>query len=155
MNQVGASTIGMNQFIESLDTSKSIINQIQATKLPTFVKEFLKFTFNVIGTNKTHVIAAVFTFGREDLIPDMFIEVVKNINKESEGNLSHLIYYLERHIEVDSGEHGPMALKMIEKLCGQDQNKWNEALEASKTALNHRIALWDGIANLILKPTAK
>ena len=155
MNQVGASTIGMNQFIESLDSSKSIIDQIQATELPPFVKEFLKFTFNAIGTNKTHIIGAVFTFGREDLIPDMFIEVVKNINKESEGDLSHLIYYLERHIEVDSGEHGPMALKMIEELCGEDQNKWNEALEASKTALNHRIALWDGIANLILKPIAK
>jgi hypothetical protein len=155
MDQVGASTSEINQFIKNLESSKSIIDQIESTELPHFIKEFLKFTFEVIGSNKTHVIAAVFTFGREDLIPDMFIEVVKNINKESDANLSHLIYYFERHIEVDSGEHGPMALKMIQDLCGEDQDKWNEALEASKTALSHRIALWDGIANLILKPITK
>ena len=155
MDQVGASTAEINQFITNIDASKSIINQIEGTELPYFIKEFLKFTFDIIGSNKTHVIAAVFTFGREDLIPDMFIEVVKNINKESNANLSHLIYYLERHIEVDSGEHGPMALKMIQDLCGEDQDKWTEALEASKTALAHRITLWDGIANLILKPITK
>tara|TARA_B100000767_G_C19778143_1_gene543984 strand:+ start:8423 stop:9274 length:852 start_codon:yes stop_codon:yes gene_type:complete len=155
MDQVGASTFEMNQFIKNLDSSKSIIDQVEDTELPHFIKEFLKFTFNVIGSNKTHVIAAVFTFGREDLIPDMFTEVVKNINKESDANLSHLIYFLERHVEVDSGEHGPMALKMIQDLCGEDQDKWNEALEASKTALTHRIALWDGIANLILEPLKK
>ena len=115
----------------------------------------MKFTFEVIESNKTHVVAAVFTFGREDLIPDMFIEMIKNINNDSDLDLSHLIYYLERHIEVDAGEHGPMALKMIQELCGDDQVKWEEALVASKTALNHRIALWDGIADLILKPITK
>ena len=152
MEQVGASTSAMKYFLSTLNASPSIQHHIDSAELPSYIKEFLKFTFDVIETNKTHVVAAVFTFGREDLIPDMFIEMIKNINNESDLDLSHLIYYLERHIEVDAGEHGPMALKMIQELCGDNQVKWEEALVASKTALNHRIALWDGIADLILKP---
>ena len=155
MDQVGASTSAMKHFLSTLHASTTIQQHIESTKLPSYIKEFLKFTFEVIESNKTHVVAAVFTFGREDLIPDMFIEMIKNINNDSDLDLSHLIYYLERHIEVDAGEHGPMALKMIQELCGDDQVKWEEALVASKTALNHRIALWDGIADLILKPITK
>lgn len=152
MEQVGASTSAMNHFLSTLSESSSIQQHIASAELPNYIKEFLKFTFEVIESNKTHVVAAVFTFGREDLIPEMFIEMIKNINNDSDLDLSHLIYYLERHIEVDSGEHGPMALKMIQELCGDDPVKWEEALVASKTALNHRIALWNGIADLILKP---
>ena len=152
MEQVGASTSAMNHFLSTISESSSIQQHIASAELPNYIKEFLKFTFEVIESNKTHVVAAVFTFGREDLIPDMFIEMIKNINNDSDLDLSHLIYYLERHIEVDSGEHGPMALKMIQELCGDDPVKWEEALVASKTALNHRIALWNGIADLILKP---
>tara|TARA_B110000208_G_scaffold124020_1_gene151289 strand:- start:235 stop:1008 length:774 start_codon:yes stop_codon:yes gene_type:complete len=155
MDQVGASTQAMKHFLSTLHASTTIQQHIESTKLPSYIKEFLKFTFEVIESNKTHVVAAVFTFGREDLIPDMFIEMIRNINNDSNLDLSHLIYYLERHIEVDAGEHGPMALKMIQELCGDDPVKWEEALEASKAALYHRISLWDGIADLILKPISK
>lgn len=153
MKQIGASTSDMEGFLENIG-SKPIQEYIKSTELPQFIKDFLSFTFEVIESNKTHVVAAVFTFGREDLIPDMFIEMIKGLNNDSNLDLCHLVYYLERHIEVDSGEHGPMALKMIQELCGDDPIKWEEAITASKTALNHRISLWDGISNLILKPTS-
>jgi len=38
-----------------------------------------------------------------------------------------------------------MALDMIKNLCGTDPMKWEEAISASKIALERRIALWDGI----------
>jgi hypothetical protein len=79
----------------------------------------------------------------------MFIEIVKNIQTENKTDISSFIYYFERHIEVDSYEHGPLALEMIEELCGKDDQKWNEALSCSKKAMQLRIKLWDGIFSKI------
>ena len=149
MIQIGASTKKIENFIFKIKTLKSYNKSIENINISPVVKEFMDFTFNIINTNKNHVIASVFTFGREDLIPDMFIEIVKKLSINDEIKADHLIYYLERHIEIDADEHGPMALKMIEKLCGEDEIKWKEAEIASKKALEMRIKLWDYIENKI------
>ena len=149
MIQIGASTKKIEDFIFKIKTLKSYNKSIENINISPVVKEFMDFTFNIINTNKNHVIASVFTFGREDLIPDMFIEIVKKLSVNNEIKADNLIYYLERHIEIDADEHGPMALKMIEKLCGEDEMKWKEAEIASKKALEMRIKLWDYIENKI------
>lgn len=149
MNQIGASTKIINDFISKIKNSKSYSNSIDKININPIIKEFMDFTFNIINTNKNHVIASVFTFGREDLIPDMFIEIVKKLSNSDEIEADNLVYYLERHIEIDADEHGPMALKMIEELCGDDETKWKEAEIASKKALEMRIKLWNYIENMI------
>ncbi|MCH1517742.1 MAG: DUF3050 domain-containing protein [Flavobacteriaceae bacterium] len=144
MEEAGADPLPIKKFISQLEDSTDIHELINQTSLPDYVSEFLNFTFSTIKENKLHVIAAVFTFGREDLIPDMFIEMVKNLRNEGVA-LHHLIYYLDRHIEVDGDEHGPMALQMMEELCQRDPAKIQEAIDAAKKALEMRIRLWDGI----------
>ena len=128
-----------------LSKRKNIFKILSNSSLPKHIIDFLKFTFEVVYSNNIHVIAAVFTFGREDLIPDMFIQIIKNLKIDTEKELSDIIYYFERHIEVDSDEHGPLALEMIQQLCCNDSEKWEEALIYSKKALQLRIGLWDGI----------
>ena len=145
MQEAGANTLVMEEFLDHLSQGDPIEQVIRESILTPYVKDFLSFTFSTIATNKIHVIAAVFTFGREDLIPDMFIAMVKNLRKEGVP-LKHLIYYLDRHIELDGDEHGPMALQMIEELCQGDPVKISEAITAAKTALEMRIKLWDGIS---------
>lgn len=149
MNQIGAKTDLINSFINKIRENNSYEKSVNETDLNSTVKDFMNFTFDIINSDKNHVIASVFTFGREDLIPDMFIEIVKKLSKSNKIKADNLIYYLERHIEVDADEHGPMALKMIEELCGNDEDKWKEATIASKLALEMRIKLWDYINNLI------
>ena len=145
MQLVGADTKRIKNFIENINETKSYEKSIRKMNLPQPVKEFMDFTFEIINSKKNHIIASVFTFGREDLIPDMFVEIVKKLTKSEDLNSDLLIYYLDRHIELDGDEHGPMALKMIDNLCGNDTKKWEEATTASLRALEMRIKLWDYI----------
>ena len=145
MDRIGAKTDSINTFMENINGFDSIDQAIDNSLIPDAAKDFMKFTFDIINNKEVHVIASVFTFGREDLIPDMFINIVKTLNEKEESKSDDLLYYLERHIEMDGDEHGPMALKMISELCGNDNNKWNEAAEYSKIALEKRIKLWDSI----------
>jgi hypothetical protein len=144
MEQIGANTTEIQSFVQSSNLD-SLALDLEKIKISENTKDFVSFTFQKIKENKAHVLAALFTFGREDLIPDMFIEIVKTVEQQTGTSFSKLIYYLERHIEVDGGEHGPMALQMIQDLCGVDELKWHEATEVSIEALKIRMHLWDGV----------
>jgi len=122
------------------------------------VRDFLDFTFGTIATGEVHRIAAVFTFGREDLIPDMFIRIVEDLSGQDspagiEGSFGIFTYYLERHIEVDGGHHSHLAMAMLEELCGEDDRKWEEAARSAGAALEARIRLWDGVVERIVERT--
>ena len=145
MKKIGSNTNKINDFINEIIKTNSHKNAIEKCSIPKGISDFLNFTFETIESNKPHIIASVFTFGREDLIPDMFINIVKTLNEKNETKIGDLLYYLERHIEMDGDEHGPMALQMISELCKEDKNKWKEATIMSKKALEMRIKLWDYI----------
>ena len=84
----------------------------------------------------------------------MFTEILKNFqSKFPDSNLDKLIYYFERHIELDADEHGPMAMTMITELCGEDPKKWSEVEAVSILALEKRIGLWDAIEEQIILKT--
>ena len=60
-----------------------------------------------------------------------------------EHKLDKFVYYLERHIELDGGEHGPLALELVSNLCGEDNIKWQEVEETAIACLVSRKKLWD------------
>ena len=152
MNDCNASTKAIEQFLYEVENTKNIFIAIKNSQLDNAVKEFLTFTFKIIERGKAHEIAAAFTFGREDLIPSMFTEILKNFKSNfPEIDLSKLIYYFERHIELDGDEHGPMAMKMIEELAQDDTVKWKEMEEVAIEALEKRISLWNAIESSICK----
>ncbi|OXA92744.1 DUF3050 domain-containing protein [Flavobacterium hercynium] len=151
MEDCGADTTAINTFLSEVTSLHNIFVAIKQSTVHPNVKAFLDFTFRVIEEGKPHQIAAAFTFGREDLIPSMFTEILKNFQKNlPEANLDKLIYYFERHIELDADEHGPMAMQMINDLCEEDAQKWKEVEEISILALEKRIGLWDAIEEEIV-----
>jgi hypothetical protein len=145
MNRAGANTQIINGFIENIKDNKSVKKSLQLCDAPPAAQSFVDFTFNTIASFKNHLLASVFTFGREDLIPDMFYSIVADIDKISPNKISVFKYYLERHIEVDGGHHGILAIRMIEKLCGSDDGFWQEVETIAIQSLQKRIELWDGI----------
>ncbi|MDF1676553.1 MAG: DUF3050 domain-containing protein [Vicingaceae bacterium] len=149
MVQLDADTSQITQFVKLIKEGFSIDNATKKIQLDKTVRDFIGFTFEVISTNQPHLIAAAFTFGREDLIPDMFIEILKNSEEKQKIISNKLVYYLNRHIELDGDEHGPLSIQMITELCGNDDEKWKEVLAVSKEALQQRINLWNRITDLI------
>jgi hypothetical protein len=151
MKSCGASTSVLEEFLDNVIQTQNIFVSIKQSELHPNVKSFLDFTFRVIEEGKPHEIAAAFTFGREDLIPNMFTEILRNFqNNFPDVNLSKLIYYFERHIELDADEHGPMAMQMITELCEENETKWKEVKDVSIKALEKRIGLWNAIEEQIL-----
>ncbi len=151
MEEISADTSQILNFSKQVSDIDSIERLLEKSDIDEKTKEFVNFTFNVIKTNKPHIIAASFTFGREDIIPDMFLQIVKKAELKEGKNYTKLNYYLERHIELDGDEHGPLALSMIKELCGNDTEKWEEVLFYAKESILKRIDLWSGITEKIKK----
>jgi hypothetical protein len=145
MKEMGASTAKIEDFIHQISKSNSVEDTMEDIDILSSVKEFVLYSFSVINSNETHKIASAFTFGREDIIPDMFLKIVAEASSGNDKNFDSFLYYLNRHIELDGDEHGPLSLKMIEELCGNDDQKWEEVLVVAKQSLQVRINLWSGI----------
>ena len=105
-------------------------------------------TFSFIESGEPHIIAAAFCFGRETLIPDMFIKLAEQLNL-TKTDAPKFHYYLERHIQIDGEEHGPASIELIETLCDHDPIHIHEAEQAALKAIEARIKLWDDVANAI------
>ncbi len=145
MTEVQANTQSIQSFVDGLKGVDQLLDQLDQASILSHVQDFLQYTFEVIQSRKMHKIAAAFTFGREDLIPDMFLEIIANSRSRDSKAYPALRYYLERHIELDGDEHGPLSLAMVEQLCGNDAIKWAECEEVALESLDRRIQLWDGI----------
>jgi hypothetical protein len=145
MNETGADVGPMTQFIESLRSGKPTATALAEADVPEAARRFTQATLKVAERGSLPAVAAAFTLGREDLVPEMFRRIVAGLARQPSAGLTRFSYYLDRHIEVDSGEHGPMALEMLAMICGDDDAKWREATQAAAEAIIERIALWDGV----------
>lgn len=149
MKQIGADYNSMQLFTSALQSGKSFQDSFIQAKTPINAQEFVNFTFEIINSNKAYLQSAIFTFGREDLIPGMFMSIINDIHSRFPENISAFKYYLERHIEVDGDHHSHLAIQMTEQLCGNDEQKWKDAEAATITSLSKRIKLWDGVYEAI------
>jgi hypothetical protein len=145
MREVGADRTAIDSYIDRLVAGEDCIEALERATLPPGVAEFVAFDMRLAMDGKPHEVAAAFCYGREDLIPDMFGELVGPISEEAGLEGTRIKYYIERHIVLDAHEHAPLARRLVAQLCGDDEARWREASAAAIGALEARIALWDGV----------
>jgi hypothetical protein len=148
MTQAGADRTAIDTFISLVRDGKPVLASLKEAGAPGPSLDFTTTTWGFIESLPVHSQAAAFAFGREDLIPDMFDQVVA-VNADLGNQLSTFVDYLKRHIQVDAEEHTPMAMQMLADLCGDDEDKWRECEETVNAALAARSKLWDGIVAAI------
>ena len=173
MTQVGADTGPMTRFLGGLrlqqeeaasgkttmvpQTADSIADNAAAEGAPAASVAHIRSTLRLAMEGSTPEVAAVFAFGREDVIPSMFAQLLPSEQVgEREGeavsseSISIFRYYLERHIELDGKDHGPIALRLVETLCGAGGTaSWAAATSAVNAALADRHALWEAVRTRI------
>ena len=143
MKEVGASTSVIDQFLKEV-RSVGIDNALTYELIPEPSREFMSYTFGLIERGKGHEIAASFAIGRESIVPLMFQRILDQTNiTTEEAPVFH--YYLERHAHLDGEHHGPMALRLLDDLCANDDQKENEVILEVESSLGARIKLWDGV----------
>ena len=145
MDEAGANTEPIRSFIDNLTNGVDARFALEQSQAPDGAKQFVLGTLDVVDRGNASEMAAVFTFGREDLIPDMFIEIVRNLKERFPAELGLFTYYLDRHIEVDGDVHGALSERMVIELCGNDSVLWEKAAVSSKIALKNRINLWTAV----------
>ena len=143
MNEAGANTKKIESFLNNLHFG--VNKSLDKSNSPMPAINFVKTTFSMLENAPIHIVASMFTFGREEVIPNMFRSIINKIDNDLKGRLKSFIYYLDRHIGVDEDEHGPAALKMVKVLCQNDETKWDEAAKAAKMTMRARLVFWNEI----------
>jgi len=112
MDEIGADSSPVLHFLQQVKENAGIEAIFSQDKDGVGVLDFMSTTFSLVRGG-THEVAASFLFGREDVIPEMFTILLKELRLLESDQFRRMKQYLERHIEVDGDHHGPLARKML------------------------------------------
>ena len=150
MREIGANTDSIDDFMRSLPdltfpvSAKRLHEVLCECRAPLGASDFVTYTLNVAQNGTIEEVMGAFFFGREELVPQLFESLLSRW-----GISRHVVptfaYYLDRHIQLDREEHGPLASALIDRWVGQDFLRRTALLKAACAALKARIALWDRV----------
>jgi hypothetical protein len=143
MREIGADTQPILDFV-AIAGRDGIAAAFDSGLAPAPAVAFNRVTFEAIDSGKAHVVAAALALGREHIIPLMFRAFLGHMRiDQTQAPIFH--FYLQRHIHLDQDFHGPLSLRLLEALCGNDSVRHAEAREAAMRAVSARLEFWDGV----------
>ena len=148
MREIGADTSVFEAFLEALQNGVPWQTAIHGNGIPAHVRAFVTDTLTVAIEGSSADVASYFLFGREDAIPEMFSALLAQWGIE-QATIPGMMWYLERHIELDGDEHGPAAAAILRLLTQGTEDGMDRALVMARQAMSARMDLWQGALETI------
>lgn len=148
MREVGADTAPIERFVALQRDGKSYQTALREVGANEAALHFVGHTLEIACQAPAHQVAAAFLHGRESVIPAMFQQLLDDLGV-SNDQAPTFRYYLQRHIEVDSDDHGPAAEQLLQRLTGDDLVLRREVLQAAIAAVESRVAFWDRLRDYL------
>ncbi|TFW40289.1 DUF3050 domain-containing protein [Pseudomonas fluorescens] len=142
MLEVGASPCAIDSFVALQREGVEAGSALHMIDAPAGVRRFVSDTLHIALQAPIHCVAAAFFHAREQVIPNMFERFLRS-DTLLRCQAPTLRGYLERHIELDAGHHGPAAEQLLERLVRVAPAYRQQANDAALAAVQSRIALWD------------
>lgn len=151
MREIGASTARIERFVELQKQGMHYATALNRVNAGDAEANFVRDTLDIALNAPAHSVAAAFLHGRESVIPQMFQRILDDWEITAE-QAPTFRYYLERHIEVDSEDHGPAAESLLARLIDGDEQREQQVYEAAIAAVESRIRLWDALRDSMREP---
>jgi len=84
----------------------------------------------------------------------MFSRLIAESGTE-QPQLRRLRWYLQRHVDVDGGSHGPMSAQLFRRVCLIDSDVRVRSVAVGLEVLRSRAALWDAVLAAVDQPGAR
>ncbi len=143
MDEIGADSAPARGLVEILTSGTALADALRASALPPAARAFGEATAAFLQ-RPLHARAAAFFHGREEVIPEVFVAILDGLERQG-LSCEALREYLQRHIDVDGDDHGPLAEQLLVRLFGHDAALRREATDTAVESLAARERLWDAI----------
>jgi hypothetical protein len=143
MEEAGANATPIRTFTSEIAAGSPWEVSLQRVPVPFAAADFVRTTMEVVGRPLWARVAA-FTIGREEVIPSMFSSLIGELDRRR-PQLTRLRWYLQRHVDVDGGRHGPMSTRLFQRVCLVDDETRRRSVEVGLEVLRARAALWDAV----------
>lgn len=154
MEGVGANTQPIQYFLQQLESGLSLSQALENAPILSSTKRFVRTTFDFFKKS-TPELAAAFVYGREGLTAKMFLPWLRKIKafpefEDKSFQIEPLVYYLQRHIDLDQEDHFPQAKRLLSQLMDKTEEQWERVERAVRLALRVRQDFLSGVVlNLV------
>jgi hypothetical protein len=147
MDDIGANTHQFARFRSLVLAGAPVDLALRLIGAPPHVQGFVAHTMALANAGSTEEVLAAFFYGREDVIPEMFRRLLDTIYGAGHDgdHLRHFIYYIDRHIELDTDSHGPKGRELLANLVANSPQAQKRAVRAACCSIEARIRLWNGL----------
>lgn len=144
MRDIGARTEQFQHFLMLVRNKQDYVSALKQVNASSYIIDFVTNTIEVAHKAPLLDVVAYFLYGRENIIPGMFKALLSHWAIDT-ADVPNLVYYLERHIELDGNEHSVAGKAILKNLIHQDEGKKKQALLRANEAIESRIKFWDEI----------